>query len=226
MNINLLATSATKSVIAQHAGARNCYGPYGYAASVSRRVGFNGQALEQHSPLYLLGNGYRAYSSSLQQFHSADTLSPFGAGGRNTYVYCIGDPVNHSDPSGAFIQQIIRRFSIFHYTTTVGKLGIQKTGKLLAGPGNLGKGVYFTRMTPKAGFGKHEIKLALRNPGIPDASIAHNLKLDTKTLEGLNIAFKVDGNTVFVPAEHSLDLQSLKGHWGKTFDKSQSKLRT
>jgi hypothetical protein len=36
----------------------------------------------------------------LMRFHSPDAASPFRHGGLNAYVYCIGDPVNHSDPSG------------------------------------------------------------------------------------------------------------------------------
>jgi len=36
------------------------------------------------------------------RFHSPDKFSPFNAGGINAYIYCIGDPVNLSDPTGNF----------------------------------------------------------------------------------------------------------------------------
>jgi hypothetical protein len=41
------------------------------------------------------------------RFLSADVLSPFGRGGLNAYIYCLGDPVNRVDPSGHIS---IRRF--------------------------------------------------------------------------------------------------------------------
>jgi hypothetical protein len=34
------------------------------------------------------------------RFYSADSLSPFGKGGLNSYCYCLGDPVNRTDPTG------------------------------------------------------------------------------------------------------------------------------
>lgn len=34
------------------------------------------------------------------RFNSPDSLSPFGRGGLNPYAYCLGDPVNFSDPTG------------------------------------------------------------------------------------------------------------------------------
>lgn len=61
---------------------------------------FNGEHWDEASGSYLLGNGYRAYSSRLMRFTAPDSWSPFGAGGINAYAYCDGDPINFSDPSG------------------------------------------------------------------------------------------------------------------------------
>lgn len=61
---------------------------------------FNGQVLERTAQGYLLGNGYRSYSPALQRFTCPDSISPFGEGGLNGYVYCDSDPVNRIDPSG------------------------------------------------------------------------------------------------------------------------------
>ncbi|NNA17784.1 hypothetical protein HBN82_18170 [Pseudomonas lundensis] len=63
-------------------------------------LGFNGEVRDEQSGWYLLGRGYRAYNPSLMRFHSPDSLSPFGEGGINPYVYCAGDPINFRDPTG------------------------------------------------------------------------------------------------------------------------------
>ncbi|EMQ2878988.1 RHS repeat-associated core domain-containing protein, partial [Vibrio navarrensis] len=65
-------------------------------------LGFNGLRLDPVTKSYPLGNGYRQYNPRLKRFHAADSLSPFGQGGVNSYAYCLGDPVNLSDPSGHF----------------------------------------------------------------------------------------------------------------------------
>lgn len=62
--------------------------------------GFNGERPDPLTGHYHLGKGHRAYNPHLMRFNSPDQLSPFGAGGLNTYAYCAGDPVNRSDPSG------------------------------------------------------------------------------------------------------------------------------
>ncbi|OUM37771.1 hypothetical protein B8W72_03555 [Pseudomonas putida] len=63
-------------------------------------LGFNGEFLGLRTNRYGLGQGYREYDTRLMRFLSPDRLSPFGAGGMNTYSYCAGDPVNYHDPSG------------------------------------------------------------------------------------------------------------------------------
>ncbi|MDZ5738998.1 RHS repeat-associated core domain-containing protein [Pseudomonas asiatica] len=79
------------------------YTPYGYSpaeAGLASLLGFNGELQESHAGTYLLGNGYRPYSTLLMRFLAPDSWSPFGAGGLNAYSYCVNDPVNKSDPDG------------------------------------------------------------------------------------------------------------------------------
>ncbi|VVP33961.1 RHS repeat domain-containing protein [Pseudomonas fluorescens] len=79
------------------------YSPYGHRPAeggLFSLAGFNGEQLDPVTGLYLLGNGYRAYSPTLMRFLAPDSMSPFGAGGLNTYSYCLGDPVNRVDPTG------------------------------------------------------------------------------------------------------------------------------
>ncbi len=76
------------------------YGGSGVAANLPGLIGYAGYYLEALSGHYVLGNGYRSYSSGLMRFLSPDRLSPFGLGGLNSYGYCAGDPVNNIDPDG------------------------------------------------------------------------------------------------------------------------------
>lgn len=65
-------------------------------------LGFTGQRLDPVTRLYHLGNGHRIYNPSIMRFHAADSMSPFGKGGVNSYAYTMGDPINLKDPSGHF----------------------------------------------------------------------------------------------------------------------------
>jgi len=79
------------------------YAPYGHAPFTREArslLGFNGQSRNTLTGLYLLGNGYRAYSPTLNRFYSSDSWSPFGDGGLNAYAYCGGNPLGRHDPSG------------------------------------------------------------------------------------------------------------------------------
>lgn len=77
------------------------YTPFGHANEpFTGSIGFAGQRKEPATALYLLGNGYRGYSTGLMRFAAPDELSPFGRGGLNTYAYCVADPVNSADPDG------------------------------------------------------------------------------------------------------------------------------
>ncbi|QBZ91333.1 hypothetical protein EPZ47_22425 [Pseudomonas viciae] len=101
----LLLTDAKRSVIGENQGndlRSAVYGAYGERdenSSLQSLLAFNGEAVES-TGWYLLGNGYRAYNPSLMRFHSPDALSPFGSGGLNCYMYCAGNPIAFSDPTG------------------------------------------------------------------------------------------------------------------------------
>ncbi|MFA7891666.1 RHS repeat-associated core domain-containing protein [Pseudomonas putida] len=114
--VSLLATDTQgSSIIEQHKALlhSNLYSPYGNsptADGASTLVKFNGERSDPYSGLYLLGQGKRCFSVALMRFLSPDPLSPFGAGGPNSYGYCSGDPVNFSDPSGMLsVSQYIAR---------------------------------------------------------------------------------------------------------------------
>ena len=104
----LLAPNLSQSIVAEVVdGTVNSIGHCAYGEQsaqrlVATKLGFNGQVRESKTGWYLLGNGYRAYNPRLMRFHSPDSWSPFGGGGLNAYMYCVGDPVNRSDPTGHF----------------------------------------------------------------------------------------------------------------------------
>jgi len=109
----LLATDRSQSIIGEIVDgqtktiAYSAYGEQSAQQNVETRLGFNGQLREANTRWYLLGNGYRAYNPRLMRFHSPDSWSPFGGGGLNAYMYCVGDPVNHADPTGHWGAHVI-----------------------------------------------------------------------------------------------------------------------
>lgn len=111
---SLLATDAqasTVNIVSESKTIIN-YGPYGHDSSpadnplLSR---FTGQSWLPSAMGYLLGNGHRLFNPGLMRFHSADSFSPFGSGGFNTYAYCGNDPINRVDPSGRFFGKLFKR---------------------------------------------------------------------------------------------------------------------
>lgn len=111
----LLATDNSHSIIGEIVDGdlkRIAYSAYGEQSAQQEdktRLGFNGQLREAKIGWYFLGNGYRAYNPRLMRFHRPDSWSPFGWGGLNPYMYCVGDPVNRSDPTGhwpAFLKNL------------------------------------------------------------------------------------------------------------------------
>ena len=99
----LLVTDQQRSVLSILDATRFlhlAYTPYGHHVSKSCLLGFNGERPDPVTGHYVLGNGYRALNTVLMRFNSPDSWSPFGRGGLNAYGYCVGDPVNRSDPTG------------------------------------------------------------------------------------------------------------------------------
>ena len=78
----------------------NAYGHDSAAKEAASLLRFNGEYPEPNTHNYLLGNGYRAYSTVMMRFQGPDNQSPFNEGGLNAYAYCNGDPMNLADPSG------------------------------------------------------------------------------------------------------------------------------
>ncbi|WP_095080135.1 RHS repeat-associated core domain-containing protein [Pseudomonas sp. Irchel s3h17] len=103
----LLATDQQRSVLQTLKADRPpqpiAYSPYGHRpveSGLLSLLGFNGERPDPVTGCYLLGNGYRAFNPVLMRFNSPDNLSPFGVGGLNAYIYCGGEPVLGSDPTG------------------------------------------------------------------------------------------------------------------------------
>ncbi|WP_243458991.1 RHS repeat-associated core domain-containing protein [Pseudomonas sp. OA65] len=113
----LLAGDGKNSVlveVSQGAVKATAYSAYGHRrdddASVSSHLGYNGERRETQTGWYLLGKGYRVFNPVLMRFHSPDNLSPFGRGGLNAYMYCVGDPINNVDPTGHVLRRFFQRF--------------------------------------------------------------------------------------------------------------------
>ena len=100
-SVKILKSDRTNSILGTLTESM-AYSPYGYLDSnkATTLLSFNGQWFDHVIKGYPLGNGYRALSTVLHRFLSPDSFSPFGIGGLNAYIYCLGDPVNFNDPSG------------------------------------------------------------------------------------------------------------------------------
>ncbi|MFJ9446810.1 RHS repeat-associated core domain-containing protein [Kitasatospora sp. NPDC101235] len=101
----LMGTDGKQTVLVAAEGQQHdeyAYTPYGdrRPAAVTSVLGHDGQRTDPATGWYHLGNGTRAYSPVLMRFTTPDALSPFGAGGVNPYAYCLGDPINRTDPTG------------------------------------------------------------------------------------------------------------------------------
>jgi RHS repeat-associated protein len=113
LDTTLLVTDQQRSVLhifkADHSPKPIAYSPYGHHSAKNgllSLLGFNGERPDPVTGHYLLGNGYRAFNPVLMRFNSPDSWSPFGNGGLNAYAYCLGDPVNKTDPMGHVIRLV------------------------------------------------------------------------------------------------------------------------
>jgi RHS repeat-associated protein len=125
----LLATDRQRSVLqtlkANHPRHSIAYSPYGHrpgASGLLSLLGFNGERADPVTGYYFLGNGHRVFNPALMRFISPDRWSPFGRGGINPYAYCLGDPVNRSDPNGKYSKLLIEATRISGKVTRNGKL--------------------------------------------------------------------------------------------------------
>lgn len=119
LDTTLLATDLQRSVLHTLKNGTQprpiAYSPYGHRSLLSgllSLLGLNGERPDPVTGCYLLGNGYRAFNPVLMRFNSPDSWSPFGKGGLNSYVYCLGDPVNQADPTGHVgVQRLVSIFN-------------------------------------------------------------------------------------------------------------------
>jgi RHS repeat-associated protein len=153
----MLASDGMGSVIGE-SGTRSksvAYSPYGFQRGMESLIGFAGQ-MQSLLPIgYFLGNGYRFFDVVTNRFNSPDEFSPFGRGGVNAYVYCGGDPVNCTDPSG----------HITYYRGLSSHFDWVDTHIRLNGPGKYYSDGLF-RESQVRNFPKIAIKISPRSEGI------------------------------------------------------------
>ncbi|WP_340612117.1 RHS repeat-associated core domain-containing protein, partial [Xenorhabdus bharatensis] len=150
--VYLLGTDGPGSVLLsrrQGTASRFRYTPYGQQAAADSDPdlpGYNGERQDPAGGGYHLGNGYRTYNPVLMRFTAPDSFSPFGAGGLNAYAYCLGDPINRTDPSGhmsagSIVGLVLGVFGMVAELAAViptGGASLTLSGAVLAGAGFLG----------------------------------------------------------------------------------------
>ncbi|WP_459205176.1 RHS repeat-associated core domain-containing protein [Pseudomonas sp. MLB6B] len=100
--VRTLLIDRAQTVLGVSDGEHRCsFSPYCWMGTRTKALlAFNGHWLDRTTHSYPLGAGQRSYSPALMRFCSSDSLSPFGVGGLNAYVYCQNDPINKRDDSG------------------------------------------------------------------------------------------------------------------------------
>ena len=137
----LLATDQQRSVLNALDATQPhplTYKPYGHltpGGGLLSLLGFNGERRDPVTGHYHLGNGYRGFNPVLMRFNSPDSWSPFGEGGLNAYAYCVGDPVNQTDPTGHFTGWALVRNSISRIVNMGAAPKLHKSARRNAIPG-------------------------------------------------------------------------------------------
>ena len=134
----LLATDQQRSVLhtlkANHPRQPIAYTPYGHPRpgnGLLSLLGFNGERPDPVTGHYLLGNGYRAFNPILMRFNSPDSWSPFGKGGLNSYMYCLGDPINREDSNGHISRRMKVKIIAWRRRATARVAATQQFKKLM-----------------------------------------------------------------------------------------------
>ncbi|PYH40071.1 RHS repeat domain-containing protein [Aspergillus saccharolyticus JOP 1030-1] len=104
------------------------YTPYGFSETGSS-IGLHGQWHDPITGWYHLGQGYRVYNPVLMRFHTPDRWSPFVSGEINPYAYCLGDPINRTDPGGH--TSLLKSLVVFIVGLIVGAIADLLTGGAL-----------------------------------------------------------------------------------------------
>jgi RHS repeat-associated protein len=139
-------------------------------AQIGSLPGFNGERQDPVLGGYHLGNGYRMYNPALRRFTSPDSMSPFGAGGINSYSYCAGDPINHTDPSGhALTDQILEFLTEFATTFTSSEERAEEGGGELAGEHRINPVTHTTEDLPDEPIPAKKSRVGVASP-VPGTS--------------------------------------------------------
>ena len=102
---------------------------------------------------------------------------------------------------------------LYHYTSKSAATSVEASGVLNPGPGNYGKGVYLTGMTPGV-YSNYEIKLAVRNPTISHDLIAKYATLDYEQLAKKYKIQKKLNMTYFIETDKPIDISdALEGFY-------------
>ncbi|MCC8382061.1 RHS repeat-associated core domain-containing protein, partial [Xenorhabdus sp. PB30.3] len=162
------------------------YTPYGQQAAADSDPdlpGYNGERQDPAGGGYHLGNGYRTYNPVLMRFTAPDSLSPFGAGGLNPYAYCLGDPINRTDPSGhisvgSILGIALGLFGMAAELAAViptGGASLTLSGAILAGVGFLGAATGFASAVTEGSDPQTSAVLGWISMGLGAASLGSSV---------------------------------------------------
>lgn len=221
----LLLTDAKNSIIAESQDEKlrtAVYTAYGERSSdekLESLLAFNGEVRDPASGWYLLGRGYRAYNPSLMRFHSPDYMSPFGAGGVNPYMYCAGNPIAFSDPTGHARQGQLINNPVFGYVVSAATLIVGALLSLVTlnpGPVAVALGLSKASAVGTLIVSTTGIMSATAGVTAPAATFAGAAAAFTSTASGLWWALQastgVESLTMFVKNENAAEVLSYFGH--------------